>query len=167
MAIILDNKRISESMPLDYTIERLGYDDFIKSIEEFLGEYFRGLAELEVKTVQDGTVVISAHGFAYFLRKLIVHIFGKELLKIKMLAQDMRIYATLSYKSDTPLPEDVKVELERVARLSGFNTGFDFDGENATVLATITLEERSYLSIYAKNNRKMRYALNQIFFLEF
>ena len=35
MAIILDNKRISESMPLDYTIERLGYDDFIKSIEEF------------------------------------------------------------------------------------------------------------------------------------
>lgn len=167
MAITLGKYRISESPPLSYKIDRLSYDDFTKSAEDFLLEHFRGAVEIESKIEHMGIVAVSPFGFAHLLRQVLIYIFGKSLLKIEFLSKEFGLCSTLVWKTDKELPESFRNELSSIASRSGFEIDISSCDGIAKIDLDFKVEEASYLSIYANNSRRAFYAFNQVFFLEF
>ncbi len=166
MAIFLGDKRISEKRPLSNYIERIGFDDFYKSAVEFFDEHFRGAVTVDGSADGHGFVVVSPFGFAHFFRQLLVAIFGKSVLHIKMWCEG-RYFKIEAVWSQDKLDGDKKHELESIGENAGFSVKFEENENENKIYISLDIEESEYLMIYAKNKRKMYRAYNEIFFLEY
>jgi hypothetical protein len=156
---------ISEGEPQRYVISVLSVKDVCISTEKFFDDNFRGAIELHPSESNDGHVMASAEGIAYFFKYLLNAIFSKSKIDLEMNCDSELLTMSTRWKRLRELSvEDIRT-LERVARASGFGFEIKDDGDYSKIDLFLSIQALNYIPIYAKDAYNMHKAYIEVFFL--
>ena len=150
--------RIDGKEPLDYKRIKLSAADFAFSIHEFILENFRGAIKVLADGMPYGSVYISPEGAAYFIKLLLIEVYGEHTLRATVSCSQTAIDVIISCY-DKPLNTDYMI---KVAEKSGFSLVKDEGGD--IILRAQVIPEK-FPVFYANTQLSFKDVLHRMFFL--
>ena len=151
-------RRISETAPDEFKLERIAVSDFTAAVKDFVFENFRGAMTVEKPPVDSGYITVSPRGFAYFLKLLLNEIYGEGMLRAKIVTENGRIEVIIE------LP-NIGVKTDELLSCA-VNSGFSVErADNREIVLFANTAKDKAMSIYAIDFAKFKRYLNEIFFL--
>lgn len=155
--IDLSRLRVGDGVPSGYTRTEFSSSDVIKSLTTFSEEHFRGILSLEVVANDSGLVMISADGFAFFLKLLLFRVFGRAEVKATVECERHAMHVTFDLCG-----VDIETkQLFEVAELSGFSVERLGD---SVIRLTTEVKRTTALKIYAGDREALLRHLYAVFF---
>lgn len=164
MAIFLGETMISDLEPKDYTASTFSFSDAYLSTLEFMSEHFRGAVEVSAEMNDACFISVSGSGLSYFIKRLLLIIFGESLLKIHIKSTRFSLVYNLSWKRQACLTEEQKREFQNIASLSGFEAILTENEDGGSFTLNFNILHAPEIPIYAQTPRNMRADLEKIFF---
>ena len=153
----LSKLRVGDGVLSDYSLTELSTSSVIKSLSAFAEEHFRGLLKLEVVNNDSGIVTICTDGFAFFLKLLLVRVYGKSEIKATLNCDRHTMSITFDLCG-------VAVELDgltEIAERSGFSAERTDD---FVIKLTASVKRTHALRVYAGDTEALIRALYATFF---
>ncbi len=149
----------------DFQIEFLSLLDIYTGLEEFIEENFRGAVRFKKDKSDIGYIKVATSSLALFIKLLLGDIFGESVADMEISAEDGMFFLRTSWKKKRPLTSKTIATLSIIAN----DAGFDFSIEEHSGLCEILISAKTVASnvipLYARDQRKMYYALERIFFM--
>ena len=157
-------KLISESTPNNFTITTVRISDISLSTEKFFDNNFRGAIITESASDLYGYVETSPDGIAYFFKVLLNEVFGDSVVRVSMQKHENSFQMITKWRQFRDISEFAREELEKTARLSGFDIAFSQSGNECEATLTLKIKTAKILSVYAISEFKMHTAYVRVFF---
>jgi hypothetical protein len=141
----IERYSISDAVPREIKKSVYTTTVFSQSVSEFIEENFKGLAEVECCTSTNLSIMVSEDYSAYFFKKLLSYVYGKNFVKISFFTDDNQFNVEISSGTPLQISHQHMNDLIRQARNAGFEV-HSIDG--SVTLATPILKEVT-LSVYA------------------
>jgi hypothetical protein len=153
--------RLSGRSPGIPTLENLYAIDLVISLKEFLYENFRGLAALEIGSVDSTVVKISTEYLAYTLKELLKAIDGRAFVDIK--ASSTPSEFNLIFEIDTSVFITKKEQL--LIFSAAKNAGFELHASKyGFTLRADAVQKQRAAFVYANSPELTKRTLIRIFF---
>ena len=164
MANLYLPERLSKREPHSFTAETLSVSDVFRTTEKFFDEHFRGAVDIKNEAETERFISASPTGIAYFYRTLLAHIFGEGVLYVKTQTNNYKFVMHNEFSIKRKLDEITEAKLKNIARISGFDIFFTYEGEKTCIDIVFDMRSTRAIPIYARGTRILYLAYVDVFF---
>ncbi len=162
-AIQLGDRKVSSTQYTDFHLYTLETKRIIQDVKDFLDGYFPTLASVELLEFEYGYATVAPDGLAYFMKTLLIEIYGRSMLKISAGAKKKSFTVSLSFDKSLQLSEEAITRLSSAAEKSGFK--MELCTQSGEITLNARLYKHPYFPVYSSEIPVVMQAFKRVFFL--
>ena len=160
----IDKYDLSGALPVDPSSRVIPASSYADALEDFLGEYFRGLIRVEKRLDTVESVLISPEYAAFFFKTLLTYVYGRVFLTLRLYSENDRLVTLIEADEDLPLSDKEMRFLIKTAR----NAGMEIIPAEKIIKLTLNYSDAAIRRVYAisasDGRARMLSKLNEMFF---